>query len=361
MDPFCQGILRKHWSSVPIVEDVRDVKQIMAHATQVMSYRGGARGEKRWKKSTDYYQGNYGGSKGVIAGATTSGQAGMSRIVPDVDLLTGGFPCQGFSVAGKQRGKEDDRYLWPPMFEVIKAVRPHYVIAENVAGIINLALDTVLSDLESEGYACQAFVIPACAQSAPHRRDRVWIVANTAESSKGWRGIQRHGENQSQVASRASSGIIRTSQDVANTPDRQDDRREGRDLAETEGQGGCIDPAADIGREDVADTTSQYDDRCRHGTSEICGEQSGQAKISGSRERKFESGLGVQNDGLPGWLVRAWGTGEWEEGISRVATGVKDRVNKLKALGNAIVPQVVVPIMQAIKEIEYEECHTWTP
>jgi DNA (cytosine-5)-methyltransferase 1 len=94
-----------------------------------------------------------------------------------VDIISGGFPCQPFSIAGKQLGKEDDRYLWEEMLRVITEVRPGWVVGENVTGIINLALDEVLSSLESQGYKAETFIIPACALNAWHRRDRVWIVA----------------------------------------------------------------------------------------------------------------------------------------------------------------------------------------
>src|SRR5215475_1637403 len=102
-----------------------------------------------------------------------------------VDLVTGGFPCQPFSVAGNRRGAEDDRALWPQMFRFIKEARPTFVLGENVAGIINMELDTVLADLEGIGYAARAFVIPACAVNAAHRRLRVFIIGwNVADSGR---------------------------------------------------------------------------------------------------------------------------------------------------------------------------------
>ena len=94
-----------------------------------------------------------------------------------VDIVSGGFPCQPFSNAGKRQGERDDRFLWPEMLRVISELKPAWVIGENVPGIVNLALDTVLSDMESRGYAAQPFIIPACGVDAPHRRERVCIVA----------------------------------------------------------------------------------------------------------------------------------------------------------------------------------------
>lgn len=99
-----------------------------------------------------------------------------------IDVLTGGFPCQPFSLAGKRKGTDDDRYLWPAMLGVIRTVRPRWVVGENVYGIVNwsdgLVFDTVCSDLEAAGYEVQPYIIPACGVGAPHRRDRVWFVAH---------------------------------------------------------------------------------------------------------------------------------------------------------------------------------------
>lgn len=104
-------------------------------------------------------------------------------------ILTGGFPCQPFSVAGAREGTEDSRHLWPEMFRIIKAVRPDYIIGENVPGLLSIeggmVFEQVCLDLESEGYEVQAFVLPACATGAPHRRDRVWIVAYSNEVRRG--------------------------------------------------------------------------------------------------------------------------------------------------------------------------------
>jgi DNA (cytosine-5)-methyltransferase 1 len=95
-----------------------------------------------------------------------------------VRLLTGGFPCQPFSVSGKRLGASDDRALWSSMLRVIERFQPDWVVGENVPGIINMELDNVLSDLESVGYSAWPLVIPACAVDARHRRDRVWILAH---------------------------------------------------------------------------------------------------------------------------------------------------------------------------------------
>lgn len=116
-----------------------------------------------------------------------------------IDIITGGYPCQPFSSAGKRRGSEDPRHLWPEMLRIIRAARPTWVVCENVVGHISNGLDTVLDDFKKESYETRQFVIPALAVGAPHRRDRVWIVANSA-GFRGERELFKGGRSQAENA-----------------------------------------------------------------------------------------------------------------------------------------------------------------
>lgn len=127
-----------------------------------------------------------------------------------IDILSGGFPCQPFSVAGKRKGTEDERYLWKEMLRVIRECKPRWVVGENVRGICSwsngLVFETCCSDLEALGYSVQSFIIPACATNAPHRRDRVWIVAynhngnGQKERLQAGRKIDVHGSERNRNA-----------------------------------------------------------------------------------------------------------------------------------------------------------------
>ena len=280
-----------------------------------------------------------------------------------VDVISGGFPCQPFSVAGKRRGKEDDRYLWPEMLRVIEDIRPAWVVGENVAGIVSMALDQVLSDLEAAGYEARAVIIPACSVDAPHRRDRCAIVAYCDKVRRNlWRS--------------AREGILW-----------QEQARRGQVMADAAGKR-CGEAWGDISRsqewlawcsENVADTKCQRQredgnqsslDQKRDNPAyrqkreaELCKAGSGGGNVSdtenrqtgGTGYRDAEPGLGRVDDGFPGWLDRGMSApGYWlpEPDISRLTTKREHRKDRLQCLGNAVVPQQFYPVFRAIAESE---------
>jgi len=172
MDKYCKLVLQKHWKGAKIYNDVKEITKERLEADGIE--------------------------------------------LPEI--ITGGFPCQPFSVAGKQKGTSDDRHLWPEMFRIIKEFKPRWVIGENVKGITNIqdgmVFETVCTDLEGEGYEVRAFNIPAAGVGAPHRRERIWIVAhakrfNDSESIEESDGAQDQVQKeyrQNDSASRLTSG-----------------------------------------------------------------------------------------------------------------------------------------------------------
>lgn len=236
---------------------------------------------------------------------------------PVCDIISGGFPCQPFSVAGKRRGTEDDRYLWPEMLRVISEIRPAWVIGENVPGIINMALDQVLTDLESQGYACQAFNIPACGVDAPHKRARIAIVANAIGRGCGAHrecssvdGVRRKAPNDTMQASESSA-------DVADTL--------------------CIGGAAGL-----ADTQGGQEGKP---TEPIHG-----GATTSNTDTQLRDGCGGARHGWPESANGGWWPAEPD--VGRVANGIPSRVDRLKCLGNAVVPQQFYPFFRFIADIE---------
>ena len=180
-DKYCQKVLNKNFPNIPIEGDIRNVK------------------------GTEF----------------------------EADVITGGFPCQPFSVAGKQKGTNDNRYLWPEMFRLIKEIKPEFVIGENVQGIVNLqdgmVLRSVLNDLESESFEVQCFLIPASGIGAWHKRNRVWIIGHSKTNGllkavsntecKRLEGHNEQGTTFSRKNERSQSGSTnssRSSEDVPN-------------------------------------------------------------------------------------------------------------------------------------------------
>jgi len=430
-DEFCCKVLNKHWPGVPIYNDLKEL-------------------------------GN-----------------DPRRIIQEFDLICGGIPCQPFSVAGKKKGKEDDRHLWPFMYEIVKHKKPTWVIVENVGGFVNVALDDVCLDLEAQGYATQSFVIPACSVEAPHRRDRVWILGkrvydvgdtehdgssaskeqggllNKSEEQKRKvkireperaSGTQEHVANTSSdgrtesESSEKEGGAVRQSKEgrVLESKGASDVENSGRALrqrgieqgenANEVGQGHAdqLERSSSTSKSDVAHASieglqghrgehglreaseeeqtgrsSQEQDVAnaksiisnggehrklteeREGQRELGGESGSEreedvsnsggkrgcsreawskdaedvGQLSGGKEHRqghTKPGVGGMDDGLSARLDGHFGF-EVEPEIPRVATGIPDRVNRLKALGNSIVPQIIRNIGLAILEEEQRD------
>lgn len=238
-EPFCQAILEKHWPDTPIYGDIRQLD----FASYVADF----------------------------------GDPG------DIDLLTGGFPCQPFSQAGQRRGRADDRHLWPQMLRVIRDFKPRWVIAENVRGLLSqeggVVFEQVCTDLEREAYDVQAFIIPAAGVGAPHRRDRVWIVANSKSQ-------RRYGP----IFSGEREALPRAAR-----PDK-----------------------------DVADANNERHERDRSA---------------------WDGGLRLTNaHWTENWSTAAARLCRMDDGLPQRM----DRAARIKALGNAIVPQIAAEIMRAI-------------
>ena len=269
-----------------------------------------------------------------------------------VDIISGGFPCQPFSVAGKRRGKEDDRYLWPEMLRVISELRPAWVVGENVAGIVNMALDQVLSDLEAIGYTAGAVVIPAAGVDAPHRRERVCIVGWNGEqtdifySNAKSEQHQNEPESEGEVQEQPRVGGLYT--DVSDTNEIRCDLR-GFGRKGIHGNPPCYE--TDSSSEDMAYSDSnRLEKPGMQGLSEKQG-----VPVADSGRRAAQPGLGGVDDGLSAWMDRGMSIpGYWmdEPDIPRITTKREHRKDRLQCLGNAVVPQQFYPIFQAIADIE---------
>lgn len=233
-----------------------------------------------------------------------------------IDLLTGGFPCQPFSVAGKRKGKSDDRYMWPEMLRVICSASPTYVLIENVTGIISIALDDILLDLERERYATRIFVLPASAAQAPHKRERVWIIAN------------RHGKRCDMWC---DTWEKRFSQENIN-----------RNVQAIQSEWEKLKPQSwkNFNAQNwLANTDS------------IAGEQ------TNSKTKPIKK-TGNAWMGYSGQNRSTTSESHWQENqppIPGMDDGLPFRLDRNKALGNAIVPQIAYPILKIIYDIEKQK------
>jgi len=334
-DKFCQQVLGKHWPEVPIYEDVKT------------------------------FPSDFG----------------------NVNVLTAGYPCQPFSQAGQRKGTADDRHIWPWVLEIVKQTRPTLCVFENVVGHLSMGIDEVLLSLSNAGYHAWPLVFGAVSKNAPHRRQRVWIIAyahshgepdvsindssrqrfvgnvadtegsGCAEGNSEKRRIQKRliqsdKQKRGEVAGEFKRCDQPCGEDVADPTSKFSNDGFGQVSTEKAGEG-RIRGETGTGRANVADTQS-----VRIQGHRASGEQEPSTfvrkKVSvrsseGSRQAdsKAISRLGRTFDGLSSWV-----DGNWERGVPRVTEGQKDRAKRLKALGNAIVPQVASEIFTAIFESE---------
>jgi len=244
-----------------------------------------------------------------------------------IDLVAGGFPCQPFSVAGNRRGSDDDRHLWPEMLRIIQEAKPRWVIGENVFGLINMALDDVQADLEREHYEVRKFVLPAVAVDAHHRRDRVFIIAYRDPTL-----AHSHGEGQLQQEG-LECEVRRWSGDSS---------KQVSDVADAHGEGlqrhGTEHQLRGFGEEGQAG-----------GSGDVADTNGARSEVGVSGQESWQEGHAGESHHQGDQQLRRSPRGEWpvEPRVGRVANGIPNRVDRIKGLGNAVVPQLI----QAIGEL----------
>jgi len=368
IDKFCKLILDKHWKGTKVYDDIKTITK------------------KQFEEDGTEFP----------------------------DIITGGFPCQPFSVAGKQQGTSDSRHLWPEMFRVIKEFAPRWVIGENVKGLTNIqdgvVFETVCSDLEGEGYEVRTFNIPAAGVQAPHRRERIWIVAHakrfnerksirgsdetqsriqeehrqndstTRESSRtgsvwgtnnGYENVsnskgERTRENNKRLWER-SSRIIRGER-TSGSKNVENSRRTLRQGGELQGENGNETGEGNADQSQRSSGTSEFDVANAKSISSNVGERrEHQEERQGQQQTRGEGGETMvdsstgrctpqETEVQPG-RYSSFDSSWWisEPELGRVAHGVQGRVHRLKALGNSIVPKIVQEIGNAIIEAEKEK------
>ncbi len=288
---FQNEVLGKHWKDVPRFRDIRDLNR------------------------EEFY-------------ARTNER--------NVTLISGGFPCQPFSFAGRRRGFEDDRYLWPEMLRVIRELSPAWVLGENVAGFLNMGLEQTVSDLEGAGYEVRAFVLPALAVGAWHERKRVFIAGHLADA-----------------------GGFHWEDGCFQCPHWQ--AEENRDIEKTKFNGEGLEPQP----ADESILHSGSNGAVGDGVPRT-GDGGTEKVIYGGCEPVHETaqnqpGLGGMADGLPHWMD---GHRLWEkepEGVSRITEPHPLWGSRMFSLGNAVVPQQAYPILKCIADIEMGRCRSFCP
>lgn len=375
-DPYCQQLIKLRFPNSKIYGDIKKIKFIA---------------NTDWLGSQEQRE---------------EQQTGRDRQLLKIDILTGGFPCQPFSQAGKRRGTSDDRYLWPEMLRIIRLTRPRWVIAENVRGLLTmqngLVFEQVCTDLENSGYEVQPLVIPAVAVNAPHRRDRVWFIAhsisNTTDRKEKSRKLSEAPSEQEQDGSKYGP----TRQSLRTAPGRRSkrltkdfavanafgDSESSRQSCSDEGQRKTQHGRAGA-RSSQCFTSNSQGKRDRGITSKKRGikkwsmeqDESKRSEVRGEGKRRIgDTSYATHRQSRKQAQSKRWKNferGSWKKSwletaakFCRVDDGLpaeldgfelsksRHRIERLKALGNAIVPQVAIEIMKAIKTTEGNIGHT---
>ena len=412
-DKYCKQVLKKHWEHVPIYNDVKELNYERLKTDGIVSEERG------------------------------------------IDIITGGYPCQPFSVAGRKKGEEDPRHVWPEMFRLVQELRPTWVIGENVGGHIKLGLDTVLENLESEGYTARTFSISASSIGANHQRERIWTIAhsnelgrndrsnywqgrsvsndeerNSKEGQSKWSGwfdrlgeigsvmentrrshwpwSEFQGENDYEIGEGDANQFERSSSTSQSNVADSDTRLSNREKEKIRSRGQTSDiSSARGGEKKMADSESVSSNERELGNSQEENRQERQVggqtrggdgdrnvsngemadsdseRLQGLRQHTLMEGESREKEFTEGSLQEEYGTKmadsdsergrsgetEWEDAenawessrcpiagwwdvepnVGRVAHGVPKRVDRLKSLGNSVVPQIPFLIGLAIR------------
>tara|TARA_R100001440_G_scaffold70874_1_gene93588 strand:+ start:1396 stop:2376 length:981 start_codon:yes stop_codon:yes gene_type:complete len=283
LDKYCKGVLKKHW---PDTRQYDDIKELTYDKLR-------------------------------------------SDGIDTIDIITGGYPCQPFSVAGKQKGTEDKRHLWPEYFRLVKECRPTWVIGENVSGHIKLGLDQVIEDLESEGYATRTFSISASSIGANHQRERIWIIANSNNNGSHTKKRYETEQSSNRQKDRIPIGNGNSTNSNSNGLLKDDSNIRPQSTESIRTDSGSI--RKDIPRKQhMANTNSGSKETLNQ--ERVLGEQ--------NTERETER--------YPDGSLQVHGQWNFEPNVGRVADGIPSRVDRLKSLGNSLVPQIPYYIGQTI-------------
>ena len=316
-DKFCQKVLKKHWNDIKIYDDIRDIR-----GSEIKT-----------------------------------------------DIITAGVPCQPFSVAGKQRGKDDDRYLWDETIRVVAETKPKWFIGENVDGLINIANGSILQqiqkDLEEESFQVQCLVIPASGIGAWHQRKRVWILGHSQHNGSSTTKEQR-GNTQTSTRSQKRENSSLQSEGTSRS------RNDGN-VSNTIGE--LSDGCSGTTRHSKSELKGMVSDEAKNwnkvrSETERCGKQTTtRGDVSNSNGEGLQ-GHGVQanmevEEGQVSSISSPQGQRTWWETESKlrgVPHGIsyeldKDRANRIKALGNSIVPQIAYQLFKSIVTVTKEDDH----